>query len=186
MDEMAEKERIFQELLEISLSDTWGFSIELNAYSVGYLIKLYGYVGNTGFCEPFEAENYKDFTRQIIGEIAFLKHRMFEQKQKYLDSIELKEGLKTLKGDKQDILENLEGYEEYEQKKKELKVLKDTIDNLEDVRIITEKISTLKERMDLLKEIIKAELIEMNASEIKKDGRKLKIMQILKEMKNED
>lgn len=68
---------------------------------------------------------------------------------------------------------------------KKVKELKEEVKNDETVKTLTEKLSVNKERMELLKELIRIELLESAQEEVKRNGRKLKIMNILKEMKDE-
>lgn len=97
-----------------------------------------------------------------------------------------KETLKTLRNDLKDLKEEHPDFEEMEEFSKQLKEVREKINNDENIRIISDKISTLKERTDLLKEIIKMELKETEVTEVKMNGRKLKIVEVLKEMKDED
>lgn len=96
-----------------------------------------------------------------------------------------KEALKTLREDLKEHKENNEDFKQLTEIMKEVKQLRDKIKNNEEISIITQKAETLKERMELLKEIIKTELLESAQEEVKMDGRKLKIVQVLKEMKDE-
>lgn len=97
-----------------------------------------------------------------------------------------KEVLRTLKDDLKELKENNDDVKKLKEMDKEIKPLKERIKNNEDMKIINNKIAGLKERMDLLKEIIKKELMETSQEEVKMDGRKLKLVQVLKEMKDED
>ncbi len=109
--------------------------------------------------------------------------------QDYASSVEeyfeIKGTIKTLRDDLKELKENHDDFEELEALNKKVKELRANIKNNEDIRIVEEKLSDLKERQNLLKEIIKVQLVEMNQEEVKQDGRKLKIVQVLKEMKDE-
>lgn len=99
---------------------------------------------------------------------------------------ELKDSLKTFRADLKELKEQHEDTEELLKLAEKAKTLRQRIANSEDIMAIQDKVSTVKERMDLLKEIIKTELIESGQEEIKSNGRKFKIVQILKEMKEEE
>lgn len=97
-----------------------------------------------------------------------------------------KETVKTLRVDLKDLKEEHPDFKEMEELNKQVKNLREKIKNDENIRIVSDKISTLKERMDLLKEIIKMEMKETENTEVKMNGRKLKIVEVLKEMKDEE
>ncbi len=100
--------------------------------------------------------------------------------------LKTKEAIKTFREDLKELKEEHENFDEAEELAKQLKILRQNINNDENVRIISDKIATLKERLDLLKEIIKVQLKESEQKEIKRDGRKFKLVEILKEMKDEE
>lgn len=97
-----------------------------------------------------------------------------------------KETLKTLRSDLKTLKEEHSDFKELEELNKQVKGLREKINNDENVRTISDKIATLKERITLLKEIIKIELKETEATEVKMNGRKLKIVEVLKEVKDEE
>ncbi|MBD3280139.1 hypothetical protein GF389_01270 [Candidatus Dojkabacteria bacterium] len=97
-----------------------------------------------------------------------------------------KEAIKTFRKDLKDLKDNHEDAENLKSLSEEVKNLRAKINNTEDIRIISDKISGLKERMDLLKEIIYSELKETDEKEVKMNGRKLAIIEVLKEMKDEE
>ena len=109
-----------------------------------------------------------------------------ENKDRVEEYFELKETIKTLRGDLKDLKEQHLDWEEFQEVSQKVKELRDNLKHDENIQLVTEKIATLKERMEMIKEIIKAEMIELEQIEVKKDGRKLKIVQVLKEMKDED
>ncbi|KXK25884.1 MAG: hypothetical protein TR69_WS6001001490 [candidate division WS6 bacterium OLB20] len=105
---------------------------------------------------------------------------------KVAEYFETKRVIKTLRRDLKDYKDNHELADEFEALNKKVKEIRDKIKTTDEIAIVTEKIATLKERMDLLKEIIKMELMQLEQEEIKHDGRKLKLIQTLKEMKDEE
>lgn len=105
------------------------------------------------------------------------------QVQEYFD---LKEQIKTLRADLKDITTQHEHFQEREELKKKVKLLNEEIKDDEDIKGLKAKIDQIKERMDLLKELIRIELIDTAQEEVKKDGRKLKLVYVLKEMKDEN
>ncbi|HEX9804640.1 MAG TPA: hypothetical protein VGA67_03085, partial [Candidatus Dojkabacteria bacterium] len=116
-----------------------------------------------------------------IPEIAAIGEEGADRATEYF---ELKRVKKTLSDDLKDLTQNHENFEEAEKMKKELKILRDKINDNEDIRLIKEKVATIKERMELIKEIIKNELMETEEKEVKREGRKLKLVEVLKEMKD--
>lgn len=122
-----------------------------------------------------ELENIEESTSQIDDSI-----------DKISEYFQIKGTLKTLRGDLKDLKENHEDYDELKRLQEKVKLLRQRIKDNEDIHILEDKIGMLKERQDLIKEIIKAELIDSAEEEIKHDGRKLKLIQTLKEMKDEE
>ncbi len=106
-----------------------------------------------------------------------------------LDKVEeyfkLKDATRTLRNDLKDLKVQMEETEELEKLTKRVKELREKIKENENIRNLTEKIQGTKERMELLKELIRIELLESAQEEVKRNGRKLKIVNILKEMKDE-
>lgn len=97
-----------------------------------------------------------------------------------------KQQLKTLRSDLRDLKDQHERNDEIKELSEKLRRLRSEVANQEDIRALSDKISTLKERMDLLKDIIKMELIESEQEEVKREGYKLKLIQTLKEMRDEE
>ncbi|MBN1332047.1 hypothetical protein JW978_04150 [Candidatus Dojkabacteria bacterium] len=97
-----------------------------------------------------------------------------------------KDAIRTFRNDLKELKETHEDAENLKNLSEEVKNLRKKINDTEDIRIISDKISGLKERMDLLKDIIYAELKETDEKEVKMNGRKLKIIEVLKEMKDEE
>jgi hypothetical protein len=99
---------------------------------------------------------------------------------------QIKKSLKTLRADLKDLKEEHEDTAELKELSEKVKSLRDKINNDESIYALKEKLATLKERQDLIKEIIKMQLLEESQEEIKVEGRKLKLIQVLKEMKDEE
>lgn len=104
-----------------------------------------------------------------------------DKAQEYFD---IKNQLRTLRADLKDLKTQHEDFQELEELNKKVKVLRENIKDDEDIKGIKEKIDELKERQDLLKELIRIELIDTAQEEVKRDGRKLKLVSVLKEMKD--
>ncbi len=106
-----------------------------------------------------------------------------------LDKVEeyfkIKGVMRTLRNDLKDHKIQMTEHEELEKLQKKVKELREKVKEDETVKELTEKLMTMKERMELLKELIRIELLETAKEEVKKDGRKLKLVSILKEMKDE-
>jgi hypothetical protein len=92
--------------------------------------------------------------------------------------------VKELRAELKEFKESHEDFTKADKLAKELKILREKIANQTEVRILSDKIATLNERMELLKEIIKMQLLELNQEEIAHDGRKLKLVKVLKEMRD--
>lgn len=106
-----------------------------------------------------------------------------------LDKVEeyfkIKGVIRTLRNDLKDHKIQMEEHEELDKIQKIIKELREKIKDHETVKEMTEKMQTMKETMELLKELIRIELLETAKEEVKKDGRKLKLVSILREMKDE-
>lgn len=94
--------------------------------------------------------------------------------------------LKTLRGDLKDLKDEHPDYEDLKKVVEKAKQVRMKIDSDENIHALKEKIGGLKERQELLKEIIKIQLIDEALDEVTNNGRKLKLVQVLKEMKDED
>ncbi len=107
-----------------------------------------------------------------------------------LDKVEeyfkTKSQLKTMRGDLKDIKTQMDDFIEMEKIGKKARELRDKLKADETIHEMSEKISMLKERMDLLKEMIRIDLIDSGKEEVKKDGRKLKLVYIVKEGKDDN
>ncbi len=104
---------------------------------------------------------------------------------KVTEYFKTKDALRTIRNDVKDLKAQHEDYQELEELNKKVKELRENIKNEETINELKEKEGTLKERMDLLKEMIRIELIEKGQEEVTHDGKKLKLMNILKELKDE-
>lgn len=118
----------------------------------------------------------KDGETNLLGEVVDKVEEYFK----------LKGVLRTLRADLKDIQAQDEYYTELEKIMKRAKELREKIAGNEDIMNLKEKIQTTKERQDLLKELIRIELLEEGKEEVEKDDRKLKLLYILKELKNEN
>lgn len=107
-----------------------------------------------------------------------------------LDKVEeyfrLKGVLRTLRNDLKDHKAQMPEHEELDKVSKRVKELREKIKDDETVKTLTEKTQTTKERLELIKELIRIELLETAREEVKRNGRKLKIINILREMKDQD
>lgn len=97
----------------------------------------------------------------------------------------LKGVIRTLRNDLKDYRAQKEEVRELEKLTKKSKELREKIKEDETIHELSEKISTSKERLDLIREMIRIELLETSREEVKHNGRKLKLVNILKEMKDE-
>lgn len=118
----------------------------------------------------------KDGETNLLGEVVDKVEEYFK----------LKGVLRTLRADLKDIQAQDEYYTELEKIMKRAKELKEKIAGNEDIMNLKEKIQTTKERQDLLKELIRIELLEEGKDEVERDDRKLKLLYILKELRNEN
>lgn len=98
----------------------------------------------------------------------------------------LKGVVRTLRNDLKDFKTQHEATEELTKIVKKAKELRMRIKEDDTVKQLEEKISTTKERIELIKELIRLELLENAQEEVKKHGRKLKLIYILKELRDED
>lgn len=97
-----------------------------------------------------------------------------------------KKVLKTLRQDLKDITSQHEKYEDLQAINKKVKTIRDELNSDDEIRELKDKISFEKERMDLLKEMIRIELIENAEEKVVRDGKALKLIYIVKETKDED
>lgn len=105
-----------------------------------------------------------------------------------LDKVEeyfkMKDIMRVLRNDLKDLkLQNPE-VEELDKLLKRVKEIREKVKEDESVKALEEKISASKERMDLLKELIRIDLLEKAQEEVKRNGRKLKVVSVLKEMRD--
>lgn len=97
-----------------------------------------------------------------------------------------KKSLKDLRADLKDLTSQHEDYEELQKMLKKVKELREKIKDEATIKELKEKASVQKERMDLLKEMIRIQLIENAEEEVKQDGKVLKLVYIVKEAKEEE
>lgn len=107
-----------------------------------------------------------------------------------LDKVEeyfkTKELISNLRRDLKDLLSQMDKYKELKELKKKAKSLKEEIQDDENILSLHEKISSLRERSELLKELIRIELLEDAKEEVERNGKKLKIVPTLKEVRNNE
>ncbi|CAG1020120.1 hypothetical protein DOJK_00108 [Patescibacteria group bacterium] len=105
-----------------------------------------------------------------------------------LDKVEeyfkLKDIIRTLRNDVKDLKLQKPEVEELDKIIKRAKEIRETIKDDESIKALSEKIETARERLDLLKELIRIDLLEKAQEEVKRNGRKLKVVSVLKEMKD--
>jgi hypothetical protein len=124
-------------------------------------------------------ENIKD----MISDKDPKEMTTLERAQEYF---QIKKVLKDLRSELKELRENHEVWEELQKVSEKAKRLRlELRDDLE-MSKLDQKVDSLRERQKLLKEIIKMELIKSGETEVKGPGRKLKIVQELKEMKDEE
>jgi hypothetical protein len=98
----------------------------------------------------------------------------------------IKKALKDLRNDIKDLTTQHEDYEESQKLAKKLKELRDRIKSDEKIKELSERSPVLKERGELLKEMIRIELIENAMEEVKSEGKKLKLVYVLKELRDDE
>ena len=97
----------------------------------------------------------------------------------------LKDSMRVLRNDIKDIKLQQPEVQELEKMQKKIKEIRENIKEDESIKEMTEKMVVVKERMELLKELIRIELLDNAQEEVKRNGRKLKIVSILREMKDD-
>jgi DNA-binding transcriptional regulator GbsR (MarR family) len=105
---------------------------------------------------------------------------------KKAEYFKLKRSVKVLRRDLKDLKEQHPDYDDLQALKKKVKELNDEIKNDEEIKEIGEKVKEITERMNLLKEMIRIEMIENGENEMEFDGKILKLVYVLKEGKNND
>jgi len=107
-----------------------------------------------------------------------------------LDKVEeyfkLKGVMRTLRNELKDHKMQMPEYKEFDDLSKKVKELREKIKDEETVKLLSEKMLVTKERVELLKELIRIELLETAKEEVKRNGRKLKLVHILKEMRDQE
>ncbi len=105
---------------------------------------------------------------------------------KTVEYFEQKRILKNLRKDIKDLKISHPRWEELQQINKKAKEIRDEIKEEPDIRELEEKAKGVKERVELMKEMIRIELIENAEVEVKKDGKVLKLVYVLKEIREDD
>jgi hypothetical protein len=99
---------------------------------------------------------------------------------------EQKRILKNLRRDIRDLKQSHPRWNELQKINKQAKEIRDEIKEEEEIKILEEKAKGVKERIELMKEMIRIDLIENSEVEVKKDGKVLKLVYVLKEVKDEE
>ncbi|MFW5703147.1 MAG: hypothetical protein ACOCXP_04260 [Candidatus Dojkabacteria bacterium] len=103
---------------------------------------------------------------------------MLEEKLKeYLDQAQV---VKTLNKDLRDIMQQHELHSEIEELSKKLKEKRDKLKNVTEIALVREKVEEAKERRDLLKDILFAEMNEAGQTEVEVDGFKATVVPSMK------
>ncbi|RMD76920.1 hypothetical protein D6810_02555 [Candidatus Dojkabacteria bacterium] len=131
------------------------------------------------------SDNLREKTSEFFG-VDDKKVVAMTSEEKFDEYCKLKEVVKTLNTDLKNLISNHERYQEWQDLSREVKKLAELIKEDEEVRLLKEKIATTKERIELLKEIIRIDLIENGKEEITKNGIKLKLISVIKEVKQEN
>lgn len=99
---------------------------------------------------------------------------------------QLKKTSTNLRRDLKDFKIQHPNYKELEDLRKKTKELRDEMNEQEEIRELSDKLKQIKERMDLIKEMLRIEMIENAQEEVKEDGKILKLVYIVKEIKDKD
>ncbi|MDQ6985301.1 MAG: hypothetical protein Q9M91_05340 [Candidatus Dojkabacteria bacterium] len=105
---------------------------------------------------------------------------------KVAEYFQVQKTLKTLRKDLKEIKEQHPDYQELQTINKKVKELRDNINNDDEIKTLKDKVGQLKERHDLIKELIRIDLIETSTDHVKKEGKALKLVYVLKEVKEDD
>lgn len=98
----------------------------------------------------------------------------------------IKRMLKELNGDLRDFKKNHDLHEEIEEFAKKLKKMRNDLMSEQVIVDLKEEIDSAKERLGLLKEIIRQEMLDEGTDEVPFEGRKIKLVQVMKEVKDEE
>lgn len=96
-----------------------------------------------------------------------------------------KDVARTLRNDLKDLQLQFPETEELSKLLKRVKEIREKINDDDSIKALKEKLATTKERMDLLKELIRIELLEKAQDEVKRNGRKLKLVNNIKEFRDD-
>ena len=97
----------------------------------------------------------------------------------------VKRTLKELNADLRDAKKNHVMQEELEEVNKKVKQLRKELMSDPIVLDLKDEVDVLKERFSLLKDIIKQEMIDQKTDEVQFEGRKIKIIQVMKEVRDQ-
>lgn len=122
----------------------------------------------------------------IVTEFSDKKVENLSPEERTAEYFQIKQTLKTLRGDLKDLKEEHPEYEDLKKLTEKAKKIRDKIKTNQDIHLINDKIEQLKDRSDLIKEIVKQQLLDGGLEEVKGEYKSLKLVKILKEVKNED
>lgn len=99
---------------------------------------------------------------------------------RFKEYLEQAEVVKTLNRDLRDAMQSHEMYDEIDKIAKELKQLRDKLSSVTEIALIKEKRDGARERLNLVKDILHAEMAEQGKPEVELDGKKAKIISQVK------
>ncbi len=91
---------------------------------------------------------------------------------------------RTLRKELRDLKCQSEFFNEWEELTRKATELSKKMKEEDNIKYIKEKLSNVKERIGLITELIKLDMIKNGKEEIEKNGKKLKILTVVKEVKN--
>lgn len=97
----------------------------------------------------------------------------------------VKRTLKEMNADLRDAKKNHPLQEEIEEITKKVKQTRKDLMADPIILDLKDEIDTLKERFNLLKDIIKQEMLEQETEEVQFDGRKIKLVRVMKEVRDQ-
>ncbi len=98
----------------------------------------------------------------------------------------LKKSIKELNGDIRDAQKNHALAEEIEEASKKLKEARAHLSSDPMITDLKEEVDAMKERFNLIKDIIKQELIDEGQDRVEYDGRVISLVKVMKEGKDEE
>jgi hypothetical protein len=99
---------------------------------------------------------------------------------KFKEYLEQAEVVKTLNRDLRETTQSHELYPQIEKLSKELKQLREKLSNVTEIALIKEKRDDARERQNLLKDILLAEMNESGEDEITYEGKKARLVSTMK------